>query len=396
MKLRGGFWYDFLIGSIVLTASLTGFGCNSASIPASNSGGTSPQPQPATRSLLVADSFNSRVLVYVAPFSTAQSASIVLGQSDFVSSNHGTSAATLSLPDKAISDAAGNIWVTDTFNSRVLQYKQPLSNGMAASVVLGQPDFATASIHSPTQNGLLDPVGMAFDGNGNLWVADGNRRVVEFSPPFTTGMPATLVLGQPNFLTVTSSASASGLAFPTELAFDSAGNLWVVDQGNNRVLEYKPPFVTGQSASVVIGQPDFTSSGSATTAISLNGPYGIAFDATGNLWVSDFHNNRVLKFTPPFANGQAASLVLGQPNFTTNGISGDNQVDIAGPYGLVFDTTGNLFVDEVSWNRVVLFAPPFTIQMEASIVIGQPNFNSIFSSTTASGLAGAMSVSTSL
>jgi secreted PhoX family phosphatase len=160
-------------------------------------------------------------------------------------------------------------------------------------------------------------------------------------------------------------------------------------------LEYKAPFSTGESAAIVIGQPDFTSFTPATTAAGMNSPYGIAFDGSGNLWVSDNKNLRVLVFTLPFSSGQAASLVLGQPNFTSSGVSGNPQVDVNNPEGLAFDTSGNLFVSETGASRVVIFEPPFNSDMSASAVIGQQSFNGGFASTSATGLAGPESVSTS-
>jgi sugar lactone lactonase YvrE len=125
----------------------------------------------------------------------------------------------------------------------------------------------------------------------------------------------------------------------------------------------------------------------------VNSPYGITFDGSGNLWVSDNRNLRVLEFTLPLSSGQAASLVLGQPNFTSSGLSGNPQVDVNNPEGLAFDTSGNLFVSETGASRVVIFEPPFNSDMSASVVIGQQSFNSGLTSTSAAGLAGPESVS---
>ncbi len=72
---------------------------------------------------------------------------------------------------------------------------------MNASAVLGAPDFTT---WAPVlgQNGISDPISLAFDANGNLWVTDSAYvRVVEFVPPFTNDMNASLVIGQPDFVT---------------------------------------------------------------------------------------------------------------------------------------------------------------------------------------------------
>jgi hypothetical protein len=107
------------------------------------------------------------------------------------------------------------------------------------------------------------------------------------------------------------------LCYPSDLVFDNSGNLWVVDNNNNRVIEYAPPFTAGQSASLELGQPDFNSKSLGSGAAGLNYPWGIAIDGAGHVWVSDGLNWRVLRFSPPFSNGQAADLVLGYPNFTT-------------------------------------------------------------------------------
>jgi sugar lactone lactonase YvrE len=378
--------------NLVGCGSGSGSGSSSSQAP-TNASGTS-QAFAANEHLLVADYFNHRILIYNAPFATAQSASVVLGQANFASAVHATTATGLDFPEKAIADAQGNIWVSDSFNNRVVQYQKPFTNGMAASLVLGQPDFTTSNLAAPTQTNLGNPVGLAFDHNGNLWVADGSRRVLDYTPPFSNGMAASVVLGQSNFTSDMNAATASGLGFPAELAFDANGDLWVADQGNNRVVEYTPPFSSGQSASLVLGQPDFASTAAATTATGFKSPFGVGIDNAGNVWVSDSQNFRVLRFSPPFSNGEAASLVLGQPNFVTAGVNGNGQIDIPNSSGLSFDSGGNLFLAETGSNRVVIFEPPFSILMDASVVIGQPNFNSQLSSTTPSSLMGPTSVST--
>src|SRR5439155_21816646 len=112
----------------------------------------------------------------------------------------------------------------------------------------------------------------------------------------------------------------SSLKGQTGIAFDSSGNLWVSDTSNNRVLKYTAPFTTnGKAASLVIGQSLFTTKAAPNppTASSLSGQTGIAFDSSGTLWVSDTSNNRALKYNTPFTTGEAASLVIGQSGFTS-------------------------------------------------------------------------------
>ena len=159
---------------------------------------------------------------------------------------------------------------------------------------------------------LCVPYGIAFDSHGNLWVADQfYNRVIEYlkGSGFTTGETPSLAIGQSS-LTSVQLAVPTNLNLPTDEAFDSSGNLWVVDADNNRILEYTAPFTIGEAASIVIGRADFTSGNcdnspyyfanstaiSSVTSSDLCQPHGIAFDSQGNLWVADTGNNRVLEF----------------------------------------------------------------------------------------------------
>ncbi|MGA9207628.1 MAG: NHL repeat-containing protein [Terriglobales bacterium] len=372
-----------------------------------------------TSFLFVSDSGNNRVLIYDTPFSTGESANVVLGQADFTTGTSGLTAATLNQPANTAEDRVGNIYVADTLNNRVLQFQPPFSNGMSASLVIGQPDFVTGTPNT-TQNGLGassgvivgavglafsrggtlgrpaplaaavggfvgGPVGVAFDSSGNLWVADfGNSRILQYQPPFATDMNASLVLGQADFTSSTAATTNSGLRGPESIAFDRSGNLWLTDTYNNRVLEFQPPFANGMAASLVIGQADFVSSAAATTASGLDFPTGIAFDSAGNLWIGDTDNSRVLQFAPPFANGMSASLALGQASFTTS-TPATTQNGLSRPFGLTFDSSGNLGVADFANNRTLAFAPPFSTNQNASLVVGQADFTTAAAATTATG-----------
>jgi secreted PhoX family phosphatase len=157
------------------------------------------------------------------------------------------------------------------------------------------------------------------------------------------------------------------------LAFDPAGNLWVADSANNRVLGFMPPFSNNMSASYVMGQPDFVGNGSGIGADRLNYPIGVAFDRDGNLWVSDTRNNRLLEFDSPFHNGMNASVVIGQSNFWSNSSSLSRNA-LSGPWGITFDASGDLWVADVGNSRVLEFQPPFTSNMNASLVVGELDF----------------------
>jgi sugar lactone lactonase YvrE len=183
----------FVLVAVTALTLVTLIGCGSGS--SSGSGLTQ------SSTLLIADSYNNRVVIFDSSFSAAESATNVLGQADFTASVQATTASGLAGPIKAVTDGQGNIWVSDVRNNRVLRYGPPFTNGMAANLELGQMNFTTGG-NSTSMSGLALPHGLVFDKNGNLWVADSyNARVLEFSPPFTSGMAASLALGQPPFIT---------------------------------------------------------------------------------------------------------------------------------------------------------------------------------------------------
>ena len=367
----------------------------------------------------VADSFNSRVVAFAPPFTNGMSATTIVGWPSFTGSgayqawfNYVTALAfdssgnlwvtdagneallrfpapissgegpnlvigqgqnTLTSPTGIAVDSSGNLWASDLDNDRVLQFTPPYTNGMNANIVLGQSSF-TANTFAPSQSALGGPWGVTFDASGNLWVSDDSAsRVMRYTPPFASGMSSNLVLGQSTFTADAPSTSQAGLNFSTYMAFDSSGNLWVSDTDNNRILRFNAPFSTGESASLVIGQSAFTTDGTGTTQTTLNAPFGIAFDSSGNLWVSDQVNSRILRFSPPFTNGMSANLVIGQTGFTTS-TNGATQSTLHYPDGISFDPRGNLWVADYGNNRVLRFAPPFSTGMAANLVLGQPGF----------------------
>jgi NHL repeat len=316
------------------------------------------------------------------PFATGSSASVAIGQTSLTTVRCGTTASSLSDPVEATFDSAGDLWVADRGNNRVLEFTPPLLTGMSASLVLGQNSFTTNGA-ATTQTGLVNPSGLAFDAHGDLWVADReNNRVLEFVPPFSNGMDASLVLGQTSFTSATAGLSASGMNNPEDVAFAPNGDLVVADAANNRVLVFDPPFTTGMNASLVLGQSNFTVGSPGTSATSFNFSSGVAFGPSGALFVADGENSRALEFLPPFSDGMAASIVFGQANFTTSG-TGTSATTVDVPYGLWVDASGDLWLVDQGNNRTLEFVPPFSSGMAASVVLGQAGFSSRAAGTAA-------------
>jgi sugar lactone lactonase YvrE len=312
--------------------------------------------------LWVADALNNRVLEYNAPFSTGEAASVVIGQPNFTANACATTSTGMCVPFVMTFDKSGNLWVADSSNARVLEYNAPFSTGEAASLVLGQTNFTTKTC-ATTRTGMCTPEAIAFDKSGNVWIGDnGTNRVTEYRAPFSNGEAASMVIGQPNFTSDTCATTRTGMCGPDGLAFDSSGNLLVADYFNYRVLEYRAPFLPYEPASLVIGQTSFTAKTCGAGRTAVCGPENIVLDRSGNLWVADVGpnilanppvgNNRVVEFKAPFSTGEAASLVIGQPNFTANACA-TTRTGMCGPGDVAFDQRGNLWVADLYNSRVL-------------------------------------------
>jgi sugar lactone lactonase YvrE len=334
--------------------------------------------------------------MFVGAISNDQAATLVLGQTNLNSNRYGTNSTDFDIGATAIAfDHSGNAWVTDWYNNRVLEFTYPFSTGEAASIVLGQASFTTGgSASPPTASSMYRPIALIFDSAGDLWVADSlNNRILEFVPgtlpcsagQFCTGMPASLVLGQSTFTSNSYGTTSTTMYYPYGLTFDSSGNLWVAEFDNNRVTEFTHPFSTGEAASLVLGQSTFTASGFTPSATGIDEPVGIAFDHSGNLWVSQLAAYRVTEFVPgtspctsgQFCNDMPASHVIGQGSFTSV-TSATNSTNFNAPAGLAFDSSGNLWVSDDYNNRVLEFVQGsgFTNHEAASVVLGQSGFTS--------------------
>ncbi len=235
-------------------------------------------------------------------------------------------AASLNQPTGMASDGT-RLVVADTSNNRVLIWNQlPTQNRQPADVVLGQPNFTTNS-SGCTSTSMSGPRGVWIDSVGSLYVADtSNHRVLVYnSIPSTSGIEPSALLGQPNLSTCTpaSTTSSTSLRGPMSV-FSQSGNLFVADSGNNRVLIFNLPIRSSpQAATGVLGQSSLTGNSAPVppTASSLSAPSYIAGDGT-RIAVSDLRNNRILiwnQFTP--SPSPSANVVLGQASFTTSAIN---------------------------------------------------------------------------
>lgn len=255
------------------------------------------------------------------------------GSAGYVDGN-GTAAAFYH-PHDIISDGQGNLFVADHGNNRIRKID---SNGVVTTWAGSGSNGSANGIGTNASFG--SPVGITIDAAKNLYVADPDNNLIRKIAPDRT---VTTFVGSGRVGFSNGVGTAVSFHTPSNLAFDSQGNLYVGERGNNSIRKITPAGVVSTFAgSGVAGYVE----GVASTA-RFNNPSGMVFDKYGNMYVADRVNNCIREITP----GGMVSTVAG------NGVYG--LVDGTGysarhgqPYGLVQDAQGNLFCADISCHAI--------------------------------------------
>jgi uncharacterized protein (TIGR03437 family) len=183
--------------------------------------------------------------------------------------------------------SAGNLYISDSSNQRI---RRVSSDGTITTVAGNGVTGFSGDGGPATGASLAFPLGMAMDSGGNLYVADGNNnRVRRISP---AGVITTVAGdGVGHFAGDLGPATSASLNVPEDVAFDGAGNLFIADAGNNRVRKVDSSGLISTLAGT--GENGFSGDGGPATAAMLNFPWGLTTDATGSVYVADRVNNRV-------------------------------------------------------------------------------------------------------
>ena len=321
---------------------------------------------PITRKVFVSENSGNRILRYTNADALANGAGAeaVFGQQNFGGPG------VISPPNVSMYgpigmhfDYKGRLWVCDAYNNRVLMFEAAsyASSHPSPDRVFGQSDFNTATNGNSSQK-MTTPIGVHLDSEDRLWVADtGNHRVLYFNhiSSKANGAAADGVLGQPGFGTSNPGNTNATMANPFSVTVSSNGTVFVADSSNHRVLRFDHAVAIGNggAASSVLGQVNFTANTPALTSSGMARPTGVALDANGALWVTEYDNHRLIRFdkAATAAFGASAQAVIGQPDFVTNALAVTKSGAIFSFGKPCFDPTGNLWVADTEHFRVLRF-----------------------------------------
>lgn len=282
----------------------------------------------------------------------------------------GTAANLLSAPDRLYVDAYGNVYVPDLGNNRIQKWAPGATSGVTVaggngtgaaanqfnrpvSVFVDQqgdlyvadqsnnrvekwaPGATSGTIVAGTQNDLYLPTDVFIDKQGNLYVSSqGDDCVMKYAPGSLTGV---IVAGVRNSY---GSGQLNLLGSPTGIFVDDAGNLYVCDTDNSRVVKWAP----GASSGVVVAGTGV--SGNSTS--QLANPLDIYVDCNGNMYIADFNNSRI-QFWPAGASSGGTAVGVGTPGNGVYQLNSPTSVFLDGNYNIYVSDYGNNRVQKVSY-----------------------------------------------
>jgi sugar lactone lactonase YvrE len=233
-------------------------------------------------------------------------------------------------------DAAGNLYIADSSNSRI----RKVTSGGVISTVAGNGTYGFSGDGGPAASaGLYYPRGVLLDAGGNLFIADAyNNRIRKV----TSGGVISTVAGNgaAGFSGDGGPATSAELYLACGVAVDTGGNLYIADYANSRIRKVTPAGVISTVAGN--GNSGFSGDGGPATSAQIFYPTGVVVDSGGSLYIADYNNSRIRKVTPPprqsidlalTSGGAATAATVGGMGSLQAGYAVVNMNSGSPPYG---------------------------------------------------------------
>jgi sugar lactone lactonase YvrE len=282
--------------------------------------------------------------------------------------------AQLNGPYGVAQDGAGNLYIADSNNNVI---RMVTTGGIISTIVGNDSAKKRGSSYGgdggPATSAMLyNPQGIALDGAGNLFIADTNNQVIRMVTP---GGIITTVAG--NNKDGYGYSGDGGLAInaelnnPNSIALDGAGNLYIVDTSNNVIRKVTPGGVISTVAGNHASPPGYGGDGGQATSAQLSYPSGVAVDGSGNLYIADQNNNVIRKVTPGGVISTVAGNQASGSGYGPDGVQATSS-QLSYPMDVKLDAAGNLYIVD-DGNSVIRKVTPGGI---ISTVAGGGNYSS--------------------
>ena len=256
-------------------------------------------------------------------------------------------AAALHSPTSVAVSPDGDLFIADALNNRIREVSA--ATGVITTVAGTGVAGYSGDGGPATSAKLSDPIGVALDSSGNLFIADSVNNVIR-EVHIATGVITTVAGdGTPGDHGDGGAATAAELFGPTSVAVDSSGNLFIAD--TNNVLIREVSAATGKIATVAgNGLTGSSGDGGPATSAKLNLPQGVAVDSSGNLFIADTGNSLVREVTQTTGT---ISTVAGNGGAGSSGNGGPaTSAELDAPTNIAIDPAGNVFIADSNNNEI--------------------------------------------
>ena len=239
-------------------------------------------------------------------------------------------------------DAVGNMYISDLYGEQI----RKVTTAGIITTIAGTTAGYSGDGGAATNAQLFYPYGITFDAAGNLYIADQNNNRVRIVN--TAGIINTFAgNGTSGYSGDGGQATAAELYGPRGVTIDAAGNIYITDYENNRIRVVNTAGIIRTIAGN--GTGGYAGDGAAATAAELNYPEGVACDASGNLYIADYSNNRIRIVN---TNG-IINTFSGNGTAAYSGDGGQaSAAELYGPSGVGFDAAGNLYIADYMNARI--------------------------------------------
>jgi sugar lactone lactonase YvrE len=292
--------------------------------------------------IYIADTYNNRIREVDAQTGIITT---IAGNGSITYGGDGNSALAVGLdnPSSVAIDSAGNIYVTDTYNNaiRVINAETGI-----ITTVAGNGTAAYSGDNGQARSASLNtPHGITLDASNNLYIADSGNNVVRRVSSITGIISTIAGTGVGAYSGDGEQATAAALNTPWGVAISDTGNLYIADQQNNAVRMVDTAGVITTIAGGL--NPGTAGDGGPAAASRLSSPSGVLIDAAGNVYISDTTNNRIQKINPATS---IVTTIAGSGSYPDNNPA--NTASLYGPYGIALDGQGSLYIADAAHNRI--------------------------------------------
>jgi sugar lactone lactonase YvrE len=254
-------------------------------------------------------------------------------------------------------DRSGNVYVADSSEQTI----RKISPDGMGSTLAGSPGMRGNADGIGSSARFSDPSGIATDSSGNIYVADASNHTIRKITP--SGVVTTFA-GSPG---LRGSADGKGRAarfyFPTSIATDRNGNVYVADTKNSTIRKITALGMVTTLAGAALSS---ASDDGAGNAARFDNPRGVATDLNGNVYVADTENNTIRKISP----AGVVSTLAGSPGrrYSTNGRNIDYFLHAT---GIAVDRNGNVYVADSVANEIRKVTPAGPPQRSPAVTVAE-------------------------